>query len=385
MADEKANEQAGTERTVASPPPPALALRGLTISYRAADRELELITGVSLDIRPGEIVCLVGESGSGKTLTGRAIMGLLRRNPRMRVSGAVTFGGRDLTALPEAKLRRIRGGQIGMIFQDPVAALDPVIRVGDQIAEAIAAHGGPSGRRAVRDRMTELLSQVGITDPELRARQFPHELSGGMCQRVLIAIALAGNPSLLIADEPTTALDVTIQAQVLDLLARLRTERGMSILLITHDMGIAAQMADRVVVMYAGTVTEAAPVEAFFARPGHPYSLGLVQAVPRVDAPRARRLPAIPGTVPEAGDRPPGCPFQPRCPLRLDLCRREAPRLEAVPGKTVPGKTVPGKTVPVRTTGAQHDAAGRHLVACHRSAELLEGGVSVWSAITAGA
>jgi oligopeptide/dipeptide ABC transporter ATP-binding protein len=369
MPNEKANENAGIERAVAPPPPPVLSLSGLTVSYRAGDRELELITGVTLDIAPGEIVCLVGESGSGKTLTGRAIMGLLRRNPRMRVGGAVTFGGRDLATLPEGKLRRIRGGQIGMIFQDPVAALDPVIRVGDQIAEAIVAHGASSSRRAVRDRMTELLSQVGITDPRLRARQFPHELSGGMCQRVLIAIALAGHPSLLIADEPTTALDVTIQAQVLDLLARLRAERGMSILLITHDMGIAAQLADRVVVMYAGSVTEVAPVNAFFARPGHPYSLGLVQAVPRVDEPRARRLPAIPGSVPEAGERPSGCPFQTRCPLRLDICEREAPRLEAVP---------------IKTAAAQHDATGRHLVACHRSAELLDGGLPVWTAITAG-
>jgi len=359
-----ANEKAGIERTVTSPEPPALSLRGLTVSYRAPDRELELITGVSLDIGPGEIVCLVGESGSGKTLTGRAVLGLLRRNPRMRVGGSVTFGGRELTTLPEGKLRRIRGGQIGMIFQDPAAALDPVIRVGDQIAEAIAAHGAAAGKRAIRDRMVELLSQVGITDPELRARQFPHELSGGMCQRVLIAIALAGDPSLLIADEPTTALDVTIQAQVLDLLATLRAERGLSILLITHDMGIAAQMADRVVVMYAGALAEVAPVTAFFARPGHPYSLGLVQAVPRADAPRGRRLPAIPGSVPEAGMRPPGCPFQTRCPLRLDLCEQEAPPLEAA--------------------AARHDATGRHLVACHRSAELLDGRLSVWSAITAG-
>jgi oligopeptide/dipeptide ABC transporter ATP-binding protein len=380
MADRTANAKAGTERSAASSPPSALALRGLTVSYRAAERELELVAGVSLDIRPGEIVCLVGESGSGKTLTGRAITGLLRRNPRMRVSGSVTFGDRDLTELPEGKLRRIRGGQIGMIFQDPVAALDPVIRVGDQIAEAIAAHGGPSGRRAVHERMTELLSQVGITDPELRARQFPHELSGGMCQRVLIAIALAGNPSLLIADEPTTALDVTIQAQVLDLLARVRAERGMSILLITHDMGIAAQLADQVVVMYAGSITEAAPVDAFFARPGHPYSLGLVQAVPRVDAARARRLPAIPGSVPEAGERPPGCPFQTRCPLRLDVCEREAPPLERVLAKTAPTETGP------MTTGdAQRPTAGPHLVACHRSAELLDGGRPIWSAITAGA
>ena len=359
-----AKEKADIERTVATPPPPALSLRGLTVSYQAPDRRLELITGVSLDIKPGEIVGLVGESGSGKTLTGRAVLGLLRRSPRMRVGGSVTFGGRELTTLPEGKLRRIRGGQIGMIFQDPVAALDPVIRVGDQIAEAIVAHGAAAGGRAVRDRMVELLSQVGITDPELRARQFPHELSGGMCQRVLIAIALAGDPRLLIADEPTTALDVTIQAQVLDLLARLRAERGMSILLITHDMGIAAQMADRVVVMYAGSVAEVAPVTAFFARPGHPYSLGLVQAVPRVDEPRARRLPAIPGSVPEAGERPAGCPFQTRCPLKLDLCEQEAPPLEAA--------------------GPQHDPTGQHLIACHRSAELLDGRLSVWSSIGTG-
>jgi oligopeptide/dipeptide ABC transporter ATP-binding protein len=371
-------DQQGTERTATPHPGHALAIRGLTVSYQAGHqqaggRPAELVRDVSFDVAPGEIVCLVGESGSGKTLTGRAVTGLYRHSPGLRAKGTVTFAGRELTALSERELRRIRGGQIGMIFQDPVAALDPVVRVGDQIAEAITAHPGTAshdgagrpgrsgrpGRRSVRERVVELLAQVGISDPGLRARQFPHELSGGMCQRVLIAIALAGDPEVLIADEPTTALDVTIQAQVLDLIGRLRAERGMSVLLITHDMGVAAQLADRVVVMYAGSVVEIAPVTTFFDRPGHPYSLGLVQAVPRVDTPRARRLPAIPGTVPEAAERPPGCPFQARCPLRLDVCEREQPPLAPAP------------------------AGAGHLVACHRSAELLGGGLTVWSALAA--
>jgi peptide/nickel transport system ATP-binding protein len=300
-----------------------LEVRDLTISYRGT----QLVRDASFGVDPGEIVCLVGESGSGKTLTGRAILGLLRHNRQLTVEGVVKFGGHDLNALPERELRPIRGGQIGMIFQDPVAALDPVIRVGDQIAEAIAQHAHTSTRK-VRGRVTELLAAVGITDPELRARQFPHEISGGMCQRVLIAIALAGNPSLLIADEPTTALDVTIQAQVLDLLAGLRRDRGMSILLITHDMGVAAQMADRILVMYAGSIVEVAPTAEFFAKPVHPYSLGLIEAVPRIDAAPVRRLPAIPGSVPEPGARPSGCPFHPRCPQRVDICEQAEPDLK---------------------------------------------------------
>jgi len=305
---------------------PLLSVRDLAIGYQAARREVLLVRDVSFDVAPGEIVCLVGESGSGKTLTGRAVVGLLRHSGRLRVSGSVAFGGRELTTMPERELRRIRGREIGMIFQDPAAALDPVVRVGDQVAEA-AVRLGSGRRRAERGRVIELMSQVGINDPEVRARQFPHEISGGMCQRVLIAIALAGDPGLLIADEPTTALDVTIQAQVLHLLSELRREKGLSVLLITHDMGVAAQMADRILVMYAGSLVEVAPTAEFFAHPGHPYSLGLVQAVPRVDAARARRLPAIPGTVPEPGDRPPGCPFHPRCPLRLDVCQTDEPAL----------------------------------------------------------
>ncbi len=354
-------ELADTERTVAPPQECRLSVRGLTISDDSPEGTRDLVRDVSFDVGPGQIVCLVGESGSGKTLTGRAITGLVRHSARLRAAGTITFGGRELAALPERELRRIRGGQIGMIFQDPTAALDPVIRVGDQIAEAVARHGTADGRRGRQRKVTELLTQVGITDPELRARQFPHELSGGMCQRVLIAIALAGDPGLLIADEPTTALDVTIQAQVLDLISQLRRERGMSVVLITHDMGVAAQLADQVVVMYAGSVVEVAPVTAFFSRPGHPYSLGLVQAVPRVDAPRARRLSAIPGSVPEAADRPPGCAFQTRCPVKLAVCEREQPPL----------------TAPGPSSGPQH------LVACHRSAELLGGGLTVWSAAAA--
>jgi oligopeptide/dipeptide ABC transporter ATP-binding protein len=300
-----------------------LQVRDLTIGYAGT----ALVRGVSFGIGAGEIVALVGESGSGKTLTGRAIIGLLRHT-RLSVAGEIVFGGRDLTRLPERELRRIRGGQLGMIFQDPVAALDPVVRVGNQVAEAVAQHAGPgAGRRRAdqRARVLELLTQVGITDPELRARQFPHELSGGMCQRVLIAIALAGEPSLLIADEPTTALDVTIQAQVLDLLDGLRRDRGMSVLLITHDMGVAARLASRVLVMYAGAIVEVAHVAEFFSGPVHPYSRALIEAVPRIDAAPARRLPAITGSVPEAASLPPGCAFHPRCPHTTALCQEHEP------------------------------------------------------------
>jgi oligopeptide/dipeptide ABC transporter ATP-binding protein len=311
---------------------------------------------VGFTIGPGEIVCLVGESGSGKTLTGRAILGLLRRNHRMHVSGSVQLRGRDLTGLPERELRQVRGRDIGMIFQDPVAALDPVVRVGNQIAEAMRRRGGPS-RRVLAAEVADLLRQVGITDPELRMRQFPHEISGGMCQRILIAIALAGNPSLLVADEPTTALDVTIQAQVLDLLAGLRGQRGMSMLLITHDMGVAARMADRILVMYAGAIVEEASAADFFAHPAHPYGLGLIRAVPRIDSDRPGRLSAIPGSVPEARNRPAGCPFHPRCPLQTDRCAQEEPQLTA---------------------------EGAQLVACHHSADVVGTGLRVWEPLTLG-
>jgi len=335
--------------------PDLLSVEHLSISYRAGHRSgehVDLVRDVSFAVGRGEIVCLVGESGSGKTLTGRAILGLLSRNTRMRVEGSVWLDGRDVVGLPERELRRIRGAEASMIFQDPVAALDPVVRVGHQIAEAMTRRTGrPGSRRAVAAEVAGLLRQVGITDVEARVRQFPHEISGGMCQRILIAIALAGNPSLLVADEPTTALDVTIQAQVLDLLADLRQERGMSVLLITHDMGVAARMADRILVMYAGAIVEEASADDFFAHPAHPYGLGLIRAVPRIDTDRAGRLSAIPGSVPEARSRPSGCPFHPRCPLRSDVCEREEPQL-----------------LPL----------GAQLVACHRSAEVLRARRGLW-------
>jgi peptide/nickel transport system ATP-binding protein len=337
--------------TASSAAAPLLSVKNLSIDYRSGSQEVALVKDTTLDVTSGEIVCLVGESGSGKSLTASAIMGLLRRNRRMGVHGVVAFEGRDLNLLKERQLREMRGRELGMIFQDPAGSLDPVVPVGKQIAEAVADRR--TGRADVRRRVIELISQVGISDPERRLTQFPHELSGGMCQRVAIASALAGDPKLLIADEPTTALDVTIQAQVLSLLTQLRNDRGMSVLLITHDMGVAAQTADRIVVMYAGSVVEEGPTRQFFAHPGHPYSLGLIKAVPRVDEPRGSRLSAIPGSMPEARDRPSGCAFHPRCPYAREQCRTETPILRRIESQ---------------------------MVACHRADELVAGVTEPWSA-----
>jgi oligopeptide/dipeptide ABC transporter ATP-binding protein len=329
---------------------PLLSVEHLTVSFRAGDRHLDLVHDVSFDVQPGEVVALVGESGSGKTITARAVMGLLRRNPRMRVQGRINLLDKEMLGLSDARMRDIRGRDIGMIFQDPVGALDPVMTVGDQVREAVRRRH--KGRAVTNKRVLELLGQVGMTDPELRLKQFPHEISGGMCQRVLIATAIAGDPALLIADEPTTALDVTIQAQVLELLKRLRDERGMSVLLITHDMGVAAQTADRILVMYGGSLVEEGRIEDFFDQPYHPYSVGLISAVPRVDVPRSRRLPAIPGAVPEAAHRPSGCLFHPRCPVALPSCSIEVPPLRPV---------------------------GERLVACVRAEDVRGGNARPWA------
>ena len=311
-----------------------LSVQDLSVYFHSADQYLELVRSTSFTMERGEILALVGESGSGKTITARAVMGLLRRNARMKVEGKILLLGNDLLALPESQMRAARGRDLAMIFQDPVGALDPVVSIGDQVREAVLRRG-QSSRRETHKRILELLDQVGITGPELRMKQFPHEMSGGMCQRVLIAIALAGDPKLLIADEATTALDVTIQAQVLELLKRLRDERGMSVLLITHDMGVAAQTADRIIVMYGGSVVEEGLIKDFFAHPYHPYSAGLISAVPRVDVPRVRRLASIPGSVPEAANRPNGCPFHPRCPIAVDTCSTNVPALRVVGGQAV--------------------------------------------------
>jgi peptide/nickel transport system ATP-binding protein len=303
---------------------PVLAIEGLGVAIGPT----RVVDGVTFDLAAGEIQALVGESGCGKSMTAFAIMGLLPPVARC-VSGRVMLEGTDLLALSEAEMRGIRGGRVSIIFQEPTSSLDPVMTVGDQLVEALRAHRSLS-RHEARRRATALLEAVGIADPPRRMRQYPFELSGGMCQRVMIATALAAKPAVLLADEPTTALDVTIQAQILGLIKDIRAETGTAVLLITHDMGVVADVADRVLVMYAGRIVEAAPVEALFATPRHPYTWLLLRSLPRLDGAPKARLPVIEGTVPAAGARPAGCPFAPRCPLATDRCRDADPALTPI-------------------------------------------------------
>jgi len=284
------------------------------------------VDGVSFDLYPGETLGIVGESGCGKTVTSLSILRLIPEPPGyIRPESVIEFEGRNLLTLAPPELRAIRGNRIAMIFQEPSSALNPVLKVGDQIAEAAVVHQG-LGRREARARAIEMLQLVGLPDPGERVDQYPHQLSGGMRQRVMIAMALVCHPQILIADEPTTALDVTIQAQILELLDRLQRELGMSVMLITHDLGVVAGTADRVAVMYAGQVVELATTPDLFARPAHPYTEGLMASIPRLDAPR-ERLHTIPGQVPAATHWPAGCRFHPRCPHAWDRCRTEEPPL----------------------------------------------------------
>ena len=284
------------------------------------------VDGVSFELYPGETLGIVGESGSGKTVTSLSVLRLIPEPPgHIRPGSYIEFEGRNLLTLSPPELRAIRGNRIAMVFQEPMTSLNPVFSVGDQIAEAAIIHQGLS-RKAARARAIEMLTLVGMPDPAERVDHYPHQLSGGMRQRVMIAMALVCHPKVLIADEPTTALDVTIQAQILELLERLQRELGMAIMLITHDLGVVAGTADRVVVMYAGQVVETATTTELFARPRHPYTEGLLAAVPRVDTPR-EQLRAIPGSVPAATDWPAGCRFHPRCPYAWDKCRTSEPPL----------------------------------------------------------
>ena len=305
-----------------------LEVANLAVTFATAHGPLRAVDGVDLAIEAGEVVGIVGESGSGKSVASLALMGLIGFPGRV-AADRLAFAGRDLLGLAPAERRRIAGKDMAMVFQEPMTSLNPCFTVGFQIMEALAVHEG-LGRRARRDRAVELLTQVGIPAPEGRLSAFPHQLSGGMNQRVMIAMAIACNPRLLIADEPTTALDVTIQAQILDLLLGLQRDRGMALILITHDMGVVAETAQRVVVMYAGQVVEEQTADALFNAPRHPYTAALLDALPERTAGRAR-LASIPGVVPGLGDKQAGCLFNPRCPLVQARCRAERPALERGP------------------------------------------------------
>jgi oligopeptide/dipeptide ABC transporter ATP-binding protein len=304
---------------------PLLSVRDLRTTFPTPAGAARAVDGVSFDIAPRETVGLVGESGCGKSVTSLSLLRLIQPPGRIESGSRITFDGTELLTLDERRMRAVRGARISMIFQEPMAALNPVFRVGDQIAEVARVHTNAS-RREAWNRAVEMMRLTGISDPAERARQYPHELSGGMRQRVMIAMALMMSPPLLIADEPTTALDVTIQAQILELLRELQQRVGMSILLITHDLGVIAETASRVLVMYAGEIVEEAPVHTLFAAPHHPYTEGLLAAVPRLGETR-ERLAVIPGTVPAATAWPSGCRFRDRCPYAWERCEAEHPPL----------------------------------------------------------
>ncbi|MBA3876568.1 MAG: peptide ABC transporter ATP-binding protein [Anaerolinea sp.] len=322
---------------------PLLAVRNLEVAFRTSSGTVRAVNGISFDVAAGEMVGLVGESGSGKSVTSRAIMGLLP--PRTSaVGGSIMLAGDELVGLPERRYRRVRGERVAMVFQDPLTALNPLYRAGEQVAETLRFHYGLS-RAAALARTRSILADVGLPDPAAVIDRYPHELSGGMRQRVLIAMALACEPELLIADEPTTALDVTIQAQILDLLRDLVRERRMALLLITHDLGVVRDLCERAIVLYAGRIAEVAPVADLFHRPQHPYTAGLAASNPSIASRRAR-LPQIPGSPPNPAEILPGCPFAPRCPAAVAACIADVPPLVEV-------------------------GAGR-FAACHRSGELAD-------------
>ncbi len=314
-----------------------LDIQGLKTHFKTDDGWLHAVDGVDISINAGETVCVVGESGCGKSVTARTVMKLVDMPPGKIVAGKVLWKGRDLVPLPLEEMRKLRAKEIAMIFQEPMTSLNPVYTVGEQIAESLRLHEGLSKKEAM-NRAVEMLAKVRIPTPEKRIKDYPHQFSGGMRQRVMIAIALACNPQLLIADEPTTALDVTIQAQILDLIAELKSERGTAVMLITHAMGVVAEVAQRVVVMYAGKVVEEASVEALFAAPRHPYTRGLIRSIPRIDtaALTKTRLEAIPGTVPKLIEPREGCRFAARCRHAKPECSAATPPLrEITPGHKV--------------------------------------------------
>ncbi|WP_280460065.1 ABC transporter ATP-binding protein [Nocardia carnea] len=340
----RSGRPAATESTA-----PLLEVTGLRVSFPSEEGRIEAVRGVDYTVADGEVLAIVGESGSGKSVSSLAVMGLLPE--QARVGGSIRLRGRELIGLGDKELSRLRGSAVSMVFQDPLSALTPVFRVGDQIAEALLAHGALS-KDAAAKRAVELLDLVGIPDPELRARAFPHEFSGGMRQRVVIAMAIANDPALIICDEPTTALDVTVQKQILNLLRKARDITGAGVIMITHDMGIAATIADRVAVMYAGRIVETASTAALFRNPRMPYTVGLLGSIPRMDGPPRAPLIPIVGAPPAMHALPPGCSFAPRCPVAIDDCRTAEPPL----AETDPGQAAACIRTAELSSGALFDA-----------------------------
>jgi oligopeptide/dipeptide ABC transporter ATP-binding protein len=328
-------------------PEPILSIQDLAVEFKTEDGIVHAVDGVSYELYPGETLGIVGESGSGKSVSTLALLGLIPLPPGRIVSGTAMFKGRDLLKLRKKELRRVRGNDVAMVFQDPMTSLNPVLTVGFQLGEAIKTHYPNEKDEVVKRRVVDLLKLVGVPNAETRFNQYPHEFSGGMRQRAMIAMSITNSPSLLIADEPTTALDVTIQAQVLEVLKRVQEETEAATILITHDLGIVAEMCDRVLVMYAGHIVEAGDVETIFRAPRHPYTIGLMDSLPKLTEDEEWLRP-IPGAPPSLIDVPPGCPFHPRCFLSngRERCRTELPALAAVDGST-------------------------HAAACHFSEELV--------------
>lgn len=329
---------------------PVISVRDLTVSFASEAGTVHAVRGMNFDLYPGKTLGIVGESGSGKSVTSMAIMGLLDKNAS--VKGSITYHGEELLNKSDLEMSEIRGKGIAMVFQDPLSALTPVFSIGDQIKEALVTHNPKMTEQQIHDRSIELMDLVGIPDPEGRLKSFPHEFSGGMRQRVMIAMAIANDPDVIIADEPTTALDVTIQAQVLEVLRKAQRETGAAVIFITHDLGVIAGVADDIVVMYAGRPVEKADVDSIFDRPAMPYTMGLLGAVPRSDRERNSRLVPIPGSPMNLVNMPKGCPFAPRCPLATDICHTTEPAMEPVPGR-------PGQ-----------------FVACHRTQEIVSKGLT---------
>ena len=326
-----------------------LDVKNLQTHFPTPTGLVRAVNGVDLQVREGAAVGIVGESGSGKSVLSMTMMGLVPSPPALISADQILFEGKDLRNASAREMRHIRGNRLAMIFQDPMTSLNPFLTIGDQIAEPLIIHKGQSGSSA-KSKVIELLASVGIPDPVARLRAYPHEFSGGMRQRAMVAMAIACQPALLIADEPTTALDVTIQAQILELMQSIRKSAGTAVILITHDMGVAAGFCDEIYVMYAGRVVEHGPTDRLFAAPAHPYTKALLSSVPRLDDPPGGRFRTIPGQPPDLTNLPAGCAFAPRCPYVIDQCKSTVPLLTPVPDESVPLLTpVPDESVPLLT------------------------------------